>query len=121
MTLLLAIFLFLAPPAHANEYTATAYAPLDPAAVRGMCYSGDPRVTASGRRTEPGLTMAAPRHIPFGAWALVEDVGWRRVDDRGWKIRGKRIDLCFLTRQEALRWGRRKVRVLFIIEGRDGA
>lgn len=36
MTLLLAIFLFLAPPAHANEYTATAYAPLDPAAVRGM-------------------------------------------------------------------------------------
>ena len=121
MTLLLAIFLFLAPPAHANEYTATAYAPLDPAAARGMCYSGDPRVTASGRRTEPGLTMAAPRHIPFGTWALVEDVGWRRVDDRGGRIRGKRIDLCFLTRQEALRWGRRKVRVLFIIEGRDGA
>jgi len=51
----------------------------------------------------------------------VEDVGWRRVDDRGGRIRGKRIDLCFLTRQDALRWGRRKVRVLFIIEGRDGA
>ena len=27
---------------------ATAYAPIDPQAVEGMCYSGDPWVTASG-------------------------------------------------------------------------
>ncbi len=114
MTLLLAIFLFLAPPAHANEYTATAYAPLDPAAVRGMCYSGDPRVTASGRRTEPGITVAAPRHIPFGTWIHIQGLGWRRVDDRGGRIKGQRLDICFQTRKEALQWGVRKVKVMFI-------
>ena len=117
MTLLLAIFLLLAAPVHANEYTATAYAPLDPAAVRGMCYSGDPHITASGKRTDTKRTVAAPRHIPFGTWLFIEAVGLRRVDDRGGKIKGKRIDLCLPTRREALRWGRRKVLVFFLVEG----
>ncbi len=117
MTMLLAIFLFLAPPAHANEYTVTAYAPLDPAAVRGMCYSGDPHITASGKRTDTKRTVAAPRHIPFGTWLFIEGVGLRRVDDRGGRIKGKRIDLCLPTRREALRWGRRKARVFFLVEG----
>jgi len=121
MTMLLAIFLFLAPPAHANEYTVTAYAPLDTAAVRGMCYSGDPHITASGMRTDTKRTVAAPKDIPFGSWLLIEGVGWKRVDDRGGRIRGKRIDICLPTRREALRWGRRKVRVMFVIEGRNQA
>ena len=121
MSILLALLLLIAAPAHANEYTVTAYAPLDPAAVRGMCYSGDPHITASGKRTDTKRTVAAPRHIPFGTWLFIEGVGLRRVDDRGGKIKGKRIDLCLPTRREALRWGRRKVRVMFVIEGRNQA
>jgi len=121
MSILLALLLLIAAPVSANEYTITAYAPLDPAAVRGMCYSGDPHITASGMRTDTKRTVAAPKDIPFGSWLLIEGVGWKRVDDRGGRIRGKRIDICLPTRREALRWGRRKVRVMFVIEGRNQA
>jgi 3D (Asp-Asp-Asp) domain-containing protein len=106
---LLGILFF--PLGQSFDVVATAYAPLDPAAVAGMCYSGDPRVTASGRRTEPGVTIAAPRTIPFGTWIHLEGVGWRRVDDRGGRIKGKRIDICMTTRKEALKWGMKKIRV----------
>lgn len=114
------LLLLLSPPAYADplptieEYTATGYAPLDPQAVRGMCFSGDPGVTASGRRTEPGVTVAVPKSIPFGTWLYIEGVGWRRADDRGGRIKGQRLDICFQTRKEALRWGVRKVKVIII-------
>ena len=107
--LLIALLLF--PLGRTVEMEVTAYAPLDPAAVEGVCFSGDPRVTASGKRTTPGLTIAAPKTIPFGTWVHLQGIGWRRVDDRGGKIRGNRLDLCVQTRSEAFRWGRRKIRV----------
>jgi 3D (Asp-Asp-Asp) domain-containing protein len=107
---LLSVWLTITP----IEYVATGYAPLDPRAVRGVCYSGNPKITASGRLTKPGVSVAAPRHIPFGTWLWVEGVGLRRVDDRGGKIKGRRIDICFATRKEALEWGRRKVLVVKI-------
>lgn len=93
------------------EMTATGYAPLDAKAIKGVCYSGDPKVTASGNPTEPDITIAAPKHIPFGTWVYIYDIGWRRVDDRGGKIKSNRLDICFRTRKEALQWGKRKVRV----------
>lgn len=93
------------------EMVATGYAPLDPKAVKGMCYSGDPTVTASGKRTTPGITIAAPKYIPFGTWVHLQGIGWRRVDDRGKRITGNKIDICFHTRKEALQWGRRKIKV----------
>lgn len=99
------------PLAKTMEVIATGYAPLDPKAVKGMCYSGDPTVTASGKKTTPGITIAAPKHIPFGTWMHLEGIGWRRVDDRGQRIVGNRIDICFRTRKEALQWGKRKIRI----------
>jgi len=102
---------FSYPLSKTIEMVATGYAPLDPKAIKGMCYSGDPTVTASGKRTTPGITIAAPKHIPFGTWVHLQGIGWRRVDDRGKRITGNKIDICFHTRQEALRWGRRKVKV----------
>ena len=114
------ILLLLSPPlwgyplSRTIEMIATGYAPLDPQAVRGMCFSGDPGVTASGRRTEPGVTVAVPKNIPFGTWLYIEGVGWRRADDRGGRIKGQRLDICFQTRKEALQWGVRKVKVMFV-------
>ena len=102
---------FSYPLSKTIEMVAIGYAPLDPKAIKGMCYSGDPTVTASGNRTTPGVTIAAPKHIPFGTWVHLQGIGWRRVDDRGKRITGNKIDICFHTRQEALRWGRRKVKV----------
>jgi 3D (Asp-Asp-Asp) domain-containing protein len=90
-------------------YSITAYSPLD--GVKGMDYSGDPTITASGRKYEPGVSVAAPKHIPFGTWLWIEGLGWRRVDDRGKRIKGMRLDIGVHSREEALRWGIRRRRV----------
>lgn len=103
--------------AHYATVAATGYAPLDPKAVRGMCYSGNPNVTASGARTKPGVTIAADKPIPFGTKAVIIGLpGIRIVEDRGGKIKGNRIDICFQTRKQALEWGKRTVTVLFFLE-----
>jgi len=95
-----------------HTWEATAYAPLDPQAVEGVCYAGDPNVTASGMPIEPGISVAAGPDIPFGTWLWIEGLGWRRVDDRGGAIRDGSIDICMITREEAIRFGRRKVTVI---------
>ena len=84
----------------------TAYAPLDPRAKEGMCYSGDPRVTTSGTRTQPGLTIAAGPSIPFGTKVFIQGHGWREVHDRGPAITDNHIDICVWTREEAFAIGR---------------
>lgn len=83
----------------------TGYAPLDPKAIKGFDYSGDPAVTASGRRTLPGVTVAASKAIPFGSWIWIDTLGWRRVDDRGGAITHNKLDVCFSTCAEAAEWG----------------
>ncbi len=93
-------------------WEATGYAPLDPDAVNGICYAGDPNITASGQPVYPGVTVAAGPDIPFGTWLWIEGFGWRRVDDRGGKIKNGRVDICFISRQEALKFGRQKVVVV---------
>lgn len=98
-----------------QRVVATGYAPLDPAAKNGMCYQGDPAVTASGEPTQPLITIAAGQDIPFGSWVWLEHFGWRRVDDRGGKIKPGHVDVCFPTRAEALEWGRKEI--LMIVPG----
>lgn len=97
----------------------TGYAPLDPKAVKGMCYAGDPNVTASGRRTQPGITIAAGKNIPFGTLIYIPTLGWRTVEDRGSRIKGNRIDVCFNTREEAIAWGvqSHEVYIIYPMEG----
>jgi len=91
----------------------TAYAPLDPDAVEGMCYSGDPRVTASGERVVPGVTAAAGPDVPFGTRLYVHGHGVRVVQDRGGRIGQGKIDLAVESREEAYAWGRKNVKVVY--------
>ena len=91
----------------------TAYAPLDPRAVKGMCYSGDPRVTASGARTTPGVTIAAGPLMPFGTKVYIQGHGWREVQDRGGMIGNNNIDIAVDTLEEAYRIGRQKAVVVW--------
>lgn len=97
---------------------ATGYAPLDPNAKEGTCYSGDPTVTASGAKTTPRRTLAADKAIPFGTRVRIE--GFTEtfvVEDRGSKITGNRIDICFATQKEALDFGRKSVAVFLVCKG----
>ena len=93
------------------EVEATGYAPLDPQAVPGMCYSGDPTVTASGEPSQPGISIAAGPSVPFGTEMYVPGYGVGVVHDRGGMISDKHIDLMFATRGQALSWGRQTVTV----------
>jgi len=94
-------------------WESTAYAPLDPWAREGMCYAGNPRVTASGAEVVPGITAAAGPDIPFGTRAYVMGDGPRIIQDRGGRIENGSIDLAVETRDEALEWGRRTVKVVY--------
>ena len=97
---------------------ATGYAPLDPAAVAGMCHDGDPTSTATGTYPDASRTLAVdPKVIPYGSQVYIPGIGVRVAEDTGSMIRRlnkdglPRIDIMFATRAEALRWGRQVVYV----------
>ena len=97
----------------------TAYAPLDPRAKEGVCYSGNRYVTASGQRTTPGISVAMGKSVPFGTWVYIFGFGLRRVDDRGGSIGKGKIDLCVWTQEQAYSIGRREVSVWILNTPKD--
>jgi 3D (Asp-Asp-Asp) domain-containing protein len=69
-------------------------------------------VTASGKKATPGRTIAADTSIyPFGTKINIPGYGWGVVEDRGGAIKGGKIDLFFRTHKQALKWGRKTLRV----------
>ena len=84
----------------ATHYVATAYS------LRGR--------TASGRMVAKGLIAADPRFLPLGARVRLEAGGYSGeylVADTGGMIKGKRIDIWIPSSREAMRFGRRKVKL----------
>jgi 3D (Asp-Asp-Asp) domain-containing protein len=97
--------IFLRCIAH-EEYVATAYLPVDPMEGR---LSG---LTATGTLAEPYFTVAVdPTVVPINSWIWIDGLGWWKAQDTGNAIRGKKIDLCLSTREEALEFGVRKIRI----------
>ncbi len=94
-----------------REKEITGYAPLDPSAVEGMCYSGDPNITASGEQVVPGLTAATHPSIPFGTKIIVPGYGAYVAHDWGGAITRGKLDLAFRTKAEALAFGRQSMLV----------
>ena len=71
--------------------------------------------TASGDITRPGIVAADPNVLPLGSQIRVSDAGAYSgtylVADTGRAIGGRRIDLYIPNHAQALRFGRRTVRV----------
>jgi 3D (Asp-Asp-Asp) domain-containing protein len=87
----------LAPP---TNYVATAYS------LRGK--------TASGRMVTRGLIAADPRYLPLGSRVRLEHPGYSGeylVADTGGLIKGRRIDIWIPSTREAMRFGRRTVKL----------
>ena len=83
-----------------TPYVATAYS------LRGR--------TASGRMVAKGLIAADPRHLPLGSRVRIEAGSWSGeylVADTGALVRGKRIDIWTPSTREAMRFGRRTVKL----------
>ena len=94
---------FVAPP---TNYVATAYS------LRGR--------TASGRLVAKGLIAADPRHLPLGSRVRLEAgaySGEYLVADTGSLVRGKRIDIWTPSSREAMRFGRRTVKLTVLSYG----
>ena len=83
-----------------TPYVATAYS------LRGR--------TASGRMVAKGLIAADPRHLPLGSRVRIEAGSWSGeylVADTGALVRGKRIDIWTPSTRDAMRFGRRTVKL----------
>jgi len=92
------------------DLVATAYAP--------FCCRGVDDVTALGVQAGYGVVAVDPRVIPLGSRLYIDGYGYAIAADTGSAIRGLRIDLGFDTTREALRFGRRQVRVYILQRGR---
>jgi len=89
--------LAVTPPA---PYVATAYS------LRGR--------TASGKPVQKGMIAADPRLLPLGSRVHIEAGGYSGeylVADTGGAVRGRRIDIWTPTAHEAMRFGRRVVKL----------
>lgn len=73
--------------------------------------------TAIGMKAQPGVVAVDPRIIPLRTRLYVEGYGPAIAADVGGAIKGNRIDVFFNTVEEALRYGRRRVKV-YILEDR---
>jgi 3D (Asp-Asp-Asp) domain-containing protein len=94
------------PLVPATPYVATAYS------LRGR--------TASGRMVSRGLIAADPRFLPLGSRVRLEVPGYHGeylVADTGGMIKGKRIDIWTPSSREAMRFGRRTVKLTVLSYG----
>lgn len=93
------------------EMVATAYAP--------FCCPGVDGVTALGLRAGYGVVAVDPAIVPLGSRLYIDGYGYAIAGDTGGMIKGLRIDLGFDTTREAVRFGRRAVRV-YVVERAAG-
>jgi 3D (Asp-Asp-Asp) domain-containing protein len=90
----------------ALEMEATAYYP---GAEDTWPYSSG--IAASGLKAGYGMAAVDPKVIPLRTKVYVEGYGFAIAGDKGGAIKGRKIDLCFDTYEEAVRYGRKKVTV----------
>ncbi len=67
--------------------------------------------TCIGLRAGYGIAAVDRSVIPLGTRLYIPGYGYALAGDVGGAIRGNRIDLCFNTHEEAIRYGRRTVQV----------
>ncbi len=71
--------------------------------------------TYTGKKAGYGVVAVDPRVIRLGTQLYIEGYGKAEAADIGGAIKGNKIDLCYETHQEALRFGRKKIKV-YILE-----
>lgn len=79
---------------------------------------GDPGygVTSSGTKVQEGRTIAVdPKVIPMGWWVYIEGFGFRRAEDTGGAVKGKKIDIYFDSDSYAQKFGTKKGYTVYVI------
>ena len=70
--------------------------------------------TASGLKAGYGVVAVDPKRIRLKTPLYVEGYGYAIAADTGGAIKGDKIDLCYDTYQEAVQFGRKKVKVYIL-------
>lgn len=76
--------------------------------------------TASGQMVSKGIIAADPRFLPLGSRVRLEAGAYSGeyvVADTGTMVRGRRIDIWTPTSREAMRFGKRLVRLTVLSLG----
>ena len=97
-----------------DTFEASAYSPLDDR--NGLSSWGDGEYMASGAKTAEHIDTAIAvdkNVIPLGTRVFIQGLGWRVAQDTGGLIKGKRIDVCMRTFEEAMEHGRKDVLVIY--------
>jgi uncharacterized protein YabE (DUF348 family)/3D (Asp-Asp-Asp) domain-containing protein len=79
---------------------------------------GDPGfgITASGTTVSEGRTIAVDTSvIPMGWWVYIDGVGFRRAEDKGSAVKGKKIDVYFDSEPFAQKFGTKKGYTVYVV------
>lgn len=72
--------------------------------------------TATGTTVAEGRTIAVdPNVIPLGWWVYIEGYGYRKAEDTGSAIKGKKIDMYYDSLGAALNFGRKSGLTIYVI------
>ncbi|KKM09330.1 hypothetical protein SY88_19380 [Clostridiales bacterium PH28_bin88] len=83
--------------------------------MEATAYTHTGNTTYTGVYPQVGMVAVDPAVIPLAQKLYVEGYGYAVARDIGSAIKGDRIDLFMETAKEALRWGRKKVKV-YVLE-----
>jgi 3D (Asp-Asp-Asp) domain-containing protein len=64
--------------------------------------------TAIGMVAQRGIIAVDPSVIPLGTKLFIDGYGYGVAGDTGGAIQGLRVDLCYNTYDEAMRYGRQR-------------
>ncbi|RED51680.1 3D domain-containing protein [Cohnella lupini] len=73
-------------------------------------------VTSSGAVVKEGRTIAVdPRVIPIGWWVYIDGIGFRRAEDTGSAVKGKKIDVYYDSESHANKFGMKRGYKVYVI------
>jgi len=66
------------------------------------------------------FTVASdPNVLPLGSLIYIDSLGIGMVQDTGTAIKGMKLDICFTTMDEAMQFGKQKVKVIVFRRGQN--
>lgn len=80
----------------------------------GFTATGAKAVAGTGEKHNPHLIAVDPRVIPLGTKLYISGYGFAWAKDIGGAIKGNRIDILFATHEQALRFGRRRLKIYLL-------
>ena len=80
----------------------------------GFTATGVKAVAGTGERDNPHVIAVDPRVIPLGSKLYIRGYGFALAKDIGGAIKGNRIDILFATHEQALRFGRRRLKIYLL-------